>query len=94
MIYSIFIGFFAAMSAAAFLTMRHDKLAARAGKRRIPERTLWKLAVYGGGIGAYLGMVAFRHKTKHMSFRIGFTLLAIAHVALIIWATPYFSELP
>ena len=93
MIHSIFIGFFVVMSIIAFFTMGHDKSAAKANNRRVPERTLWKLAIFGGGVGAYLGMITFRHKTKHMSFRIGFTLLAIFHVALLIWATPLLADL-
>ena len=92
MIHMIFIGFFIVMSLISFFTMGHDKTAARAGKRRVPENTLWKLAIAGGGIGAYLGMIHYRHKTKHMSFRIGFTLLAILQVALMIWATPLLKE--
>jgi uncharacterized membrane protein YsdA (DUF1294 family) len=93
MIHIIFIGFFAVMSIVAFFTMGHDKSAAKANNRRVPERTLWKLAILGGGVGAYLGMITFRHKTKHMSFRIGFTLLAISHVALLIWATPLLKDI-
>ena len=81
------------MSIIAFFTMGHDKSAAKANNRRVPERTLWKLAIFGGGVGAYLGMITFRHKTKHMSFRIGFTLLAIAQVALLIWAMPKLVDL-
>ncbi|WP_019415928.1 DUF1294 domain-containing protein [Paenisporosarcina sp. TG20] len=92
MIYNIFIAFFIVMSIISFFIMRHDKAAAKASKPRVSERTLWKLAVFGGGFGAYLGMIIFRHKTKHMNFRIGFTLLAIAHIVLIMWATPYLQE--
>ncbi|WP_342543289.1 DUF1294 domain-containing protein [Paenisporosarcina sp. FSL H8-0542] len=88
----ILIGFFIVMSIVSFFTMGHDKTAAQAHKRRVPERTLWNLAILGGGVGAYLGMILYRHKTKHMSFRIGFTLLAILQVALIIWAAPLLKE--
>lgn len=88
----ILIGFFIVMSIVSFFTMGHDKAAAKAHKRRVPERTLWNLAILGGGVGAYLGMILYRHKTKHMSFRIGFTLLAILQVALIIWAAPLLKE--
>jgi len=93
MIHILLIGFYIVMSIIAFFTMGHDKAAARASKRRVPERTLWKLAIIGGGLGAYLGMITYRHKTKHMSFRIGFTLLAIAQIIFLIWATPLLIEL-
>jgi uncharacterized membrane protein YsdA (DUF1294 family) len=93
MIHIIFIAFFFVMSLISFFTMGHDKAAARAGKRRVPERTLWKFAIAGGGVGAYLGMIHYRHKTKHMPFRIGFTLLAILQIVLMIWVTPLLKEL-
>ena len=83
----LILGFFLVMSLIAFFTMGHDKAAAKASKHRISENTLWKLALLGGGIGAYLGMITFRHKTKHLNFRIGFTLLAISHVVFMIWIT-------
>lgn len=89
----ILIGFFIVMSIVTFFIMGHDKAAAKASKRRVPERTLWKLALGGGGVGAYLGMIVYRHKTKHMSFRIGFTLLAVAQVSLLVWAVMRLNEL-
>ena len=36
--------------------------------RRIPEATLILLAVIGGAIGAFLGMMVFRHKTQKKKF--------------------------
>ena len=41
--------------------MRHDK-------RRIPEKTLFLVALIGGSLGSIIGMYAFRHKTKHWYF--------------------------
>lgn len=40
----------------------------RKGNRRIPERTLLWVARLGGGVGCWLGMMLFRHKTKHTRF--------------------------
>ena len=42
----------------------------RKGNRRIPERTLLWVARLGGGVGCWLGMMLFRHKTKHTRFMI------------------------
>ena len=42
----------------------------RKGNRRIPERTLLWVARLGGGLGCWLGMMLFRHKTKHTRFMI------------------------
>lgn len=54
-----------------------DKHQARRGGRRICERTLLLLAAGMGASGALLGMVLFRHKTRHASFTIGVPLLLI-----------------
>lgn len=50
---------------------RWDKWCARRGARRVPERTLLRLAAAGGIIGAYLGMYAHRqrHKAGKESFK-------------------------
>ena len=32
-----------------------------------------------------IGMFLFRHKTKHVAFRVGFPLLALIQAALCIW---------
>ncbi|KAA0965185.1 DUF1294 domain-containing protein [Sporosarcina sp. ANT_H38] len=73
------LGWIAIMSIWAFITMGYDKRQAKRKGQRIPEKTLWTLALLGGGIGAYFGMQTFRHKTRHTSFRIGFLILAIAY---------------
>lgn len=75
-------------SVLAFLLMGLDKRRAQRHKRRIPEATLWTVALLGGGPGAYLGMVLFRHKTLHLNFAIGFTLLAVIQLALFLYILP------
>lgn len=67
------------MSIWAFIAMGYDKRQAKRKGRRVPEKNLWLLAFIGGGIGAYVGMQMFRHKTRHTSFRIGFLLLAMIY---------------
>ena len=42
----------------------------RKGSRRIPERVLLWTARLGGGLSCWLGMMLFRHKTKHGHFMI------------------------
>jgi uncharacterized membrane protein YsdA (DUF1294 family) len=42
----------------------------RKGSCRIPERVLLWVARLGGGVGCWLGMMLFRHKTKHNRFMI------------------------
>ncbi len=76
----VYIGF---ANLLGFALMGIDKKKARNREYRIPERTLWGVAILGGAIGAYIGMNTFRHKTKHTSFRIGMPLLMLVHVGLI-----------
>jgi uncharacterized membrane protein YsdA (DUF1294 family) len=42
----------------------------RKGSSRIHERTLLWVARLGGGVGCWLGMKLFRHKTQHTRFMI------------------------
>lgn len=63
-----------------------DKAKAKRGLWRIPERRLLGLAFAGGGIGALLGMVVLRHKTKHLQFRILVPLSIVLWAALLIAA--------
>lgn len=81
----IFIGYFAVLSLAAFLAMGLDKARARGGRRRIPEKTLFFLALLGGSPGGILGIYAFRHKTLHRRFTLGFPLILALQLALFIF---------
>ena len=54
----------------AFLLYGLDKSLAKKNARRIPEKTLIGLAAVFGALGALLGMLLFRHKTKHIKFTV------------------------
>lgn len=58
-----------------FITFGIDKSKAKKHAWRIPEKTLFLLALLGGGIGAWLGMYTFHHKTKHTTFVFGIPLI-------------------
>ena len=63
-------GIWLAVNLLVFVLYGMDKRRARKGQWRIPEKTLligtWCL----GGVGAWLAMRMFRHKTKHLAFQI------------------------
>jgi len=84
---TILYAYIAAMSSFAFIMMWADKRQAQARGPRIPEKRLWLVAAIGGGVGAYLGMMLFRHKTKHTNFRIGFFALALLQTILLVWVS-------
>ncbi|WP_251549505.1 DUF1294 domain-containing protein [Neobacillus muris] len=75
---------FALMNLAGLIIMGVDKKRAREHQYRISEKTLWLVAVFGGAIGAAIGMQLFHHKTKHFQFKWGFPILAL--VELVIYA--------
>lgn len=68
-----------------FVLMGVDKRKARREEWRVPERTLWAFALLGGGVGGFLGMRCFRHKTRHWYFQYGFPLLALLDAAFLVW---------
>ena len=66
-----------------FATMALDKRRAIRHKWRIPERTLFLIALLFGSIGVLTGMYVFRHKTKHLSFSIGIPAILVAQLLLL-----------
>ena len=64
-----------------FFAMGIDKVKAKKKAWRIPEKTLLGFAVAGGGLGVWLGMEIFRHKTKHWYFKYGVPLMFIVELA-------------
>lgn len=67
-----------------FFSMGIDKYKAIHHKWRIPENTLFLIAIIGGSIGSILGMQLFRHKTKHPRFVIGMPVILILQVLITI----------
>ena len=57
-----------------------DKSKSKRNKQRISEKTLLISAALMGGTGALLGMYIFRHKTKHLKFKIGVPLLLFVNI--------------
>ena len=74
-----------------FAFMGIDKRRAIRSAFRIPEATLFAIAILGGSIGSILGMHLFRHKTKHWYFLFGMPIILILQIALVVLL--YFSPL-
>ena len=68
----------------SFITMGVDKSKARKRSWRIPESTLFVLALIGGSIGSIVGMHLFRHKTKHWYFLYGMPAILIIQILIVI----------
>lgn len=68
----------------SFITMGVDKRKARKRAWRIPEATLFVLAIIGGSIGSIIGMHLFRHKTRHWYFLYGMPVILLMQVVLVL----------
>ena len=83
----LFLVYLAGLNLAAILLMGIDKRRAKRLAYRIPEATLFSVAVIGGSLGSLIGMYLFRHKTKHPAFVIGMPLILVVQLVLafILW---------
>lgn len=86
-LYWALLGYLAAVNLLAFTVYGADKRRAKKDKRRVPEKTLFLLAIIGGSVGAWAGMYTFRHKTRHWYFVWGIPAILLAQVALAVWLT-------
>ena len=68
----------------SFTAMGVDKSKSRKRSWRIPESTLFVLALIGGSIGSIAGMHLFRHKTRHRSFLYGMPAILIIQILIVI----------
>ena len=67
----------------ALFLMKYDKVKAINNQHRLSEKTLFLIALILGGIGIYIGMYLFRHKTKHVKFTVGIPLIIILNILTI-----------
>ncbi|MDV7143652.1 DUF1294 domain-containing protein [Tropicimonas sp. TH_r6] len=70
------------MSLGAFLLFGWDKFCASRSMRRVPEKVLLWVAVWGGSPGAILGQQVFRHKTRKEPFRSRLGWIIVGQLAL------------
>ena len=67
-----------------FALMGIDKSRAKKRKMRVPEATLFVVALIGGSIGSIIGMFTFRHKTRKWYFSYGMPIILVIQIALIV----------
>lgn len=67
----------------AIFIMKYDKVKAINNQYRVSEKALFLIALILGGIGIYIGMYLFRHKTKHVKFTVGIPLIIILNILTI-----------
>ena len=67
-----------------FVIMGIDKLKAKKRAWRIPESTLFVVALIGGSLGTTVGMHVFRHKTRHWYFLYGMPAILVIQIAIVV----------
>ena len=75
--------YLAAVNLIGLALMGIDKRKAKKRAFRIPEATLFIVAIIGGSVGSIAGMYLFRHKTRHRRFVLGMPLILLAQIALV-----------
>lgn len=80
------------MNLFALFSMYHDKQKALKRQWRIPEKTLFSVALIGGSLGILFGGQIFRHKTNKNAFKYGIPLIIVLQILLILSAIYYFSQ--
>lgn len=74
------------MNCFTFVLYGVDKRRAKKKKWRIKESTLLTCTWLLGGIGAFLGMRVFHHKTLHKAFVFSAWTSGVLTLAVLIWA--------
>lgn len=74
----------------SFILMGIDKRAAKNNMYRIPEKVFFTISIFLGSLGTYIGMYKFRHKTKHLSFKILIPILLIINIICIYYIFLHF----
>ena len=81
---TVLIIYFLLVNSLGFYAMYTDKLRAKKRAFRVPEATLFAIAIIGGTIGCILGMYTFRHKTKHWHFVYGMPIILVLQIVSIL----------
>lgn len=79
----ILIRYFFGISALSVIMTVSDKVLAIRRKRRISEKTLMILGLFGGAAAMYLTMLLIRHKTLHKKFMIGLPIIILFQIFLV-----------
>ena len=81
----VVLGLYLVASAVSFWVYAHDKAAAKKDEWRTPENTLHVLSVLGGWPGAFVAQRWLRHKSKKVSFQIGFWVTVVVNCVGLGW---------
>ncbi len=81
--------YLAAISLIGFFMMAADKRKAIKSKSRVSEKTFFIIAWLGGSLGVFLGVLTFRHKTRHKKFTVGLPFIMAAQMITAIFVCEF-----
>lgn len=76
----ILIFYFAVINFLSVIFCVLDKRNSKKGRRRIAEKKLLGLSIFGGAVGMYIAMLTIRHKTRHYKFMVGLPLIIVLQI--------------
>lgn len=76
--------FLAIVNLISFIVMLLDKNFAESNQWRVSEGALFFLAIFFGGLGIYLGMFTFHHKTRKWYFYFGIPLILVQNFCSLV----------
>lgn len=77
-----FMIYIAIINIIGFIEIFSDKEKSKKKHWRIPESRFFIIAAVLGGVGVFLGMYTFHHKTKHIKFTFGIPAIIIIQMGL------------
>ncbi len=79
----VVLGYYLIINVILFIAMGYDKACAKKETWRIPESTLFIIALLGGAVGGLLGMFLFHHKKRKPQFYIIYILALVLHAVFL-----------
>lgn len=76
------IAYFTFVNIVGLALMGIDKRKAIKHAFRIPESTLFIVAIIGGSLGSIIGMYLFHHKTRHWYFVYGMPVILVLQILI------------
>lgn len=83
----LIIAYFVIINIIGYVSMGLDKRKAKRHVWRIPEATLFSIALLGGSVGSIYGMFHFHHKTRHWYFVVGLPIIFFLQLAIAVHLT-------
>lgn len=87
---AILYGMFISLAALTLTVL--DKSRAKHGGWRVPEKTLFAVALLGGAAAMFATMRVIRHKTRHKRFMLGLPIITLLQCGLLLYVAERFLE--